>query len=85
MGIFPMGTPGRLPTVASYPLAIQPGIVTYPNQQQPAFYSNTQTAPFPTMSQPVFGNNGTLGTQQFAPPPYSNMSNTYSSNPSRFF
>ena len=67
MGIVPMGTPGRLPTVATYPIAIQTGFMTYSNNQRPVFYGNTQTAPFPTMSQSAFGNNGTLGSQPLAP------------------
>ena len=84
MGIFPMATLGHPPTVATYPSAIQPGTVTYSNNQQPTFYGNTQTAPFPTMSKPVFGNNGTMGNQQPPPATYSNMNNTYSTS-SRFF
>ena len=76
-----MGTPGQLPTVATYPSAIQPGTVTYSNNQQPAFYGNTQTAP---LSKPAFGYTGTPSTQQFAPPVYSNMNNTYR-NPGGYY
>ena len=87
-----MSTSGLIPTTNTYPSvyssSIQPGIIgSYPmtsiNYSNPGqYYGNMQQQqqPFPTMSQSVFGTNGTLAP----PPPYTNLNNNYSSFNNKF-